>query len=99
MCSRATAPSAPLRPHYDLRCPTRRRGSYAPPCRATFPNHYVKVLAFDASRGWETPRMAYLVHRPAEEPGFGLAREEGPGRTQRYRIVSYAAERPEGERY
>jgi ribulose-bisphosphate carboxylase small chain len=68
-------------------------------CRATFPNHYVKVLAFDASRGWETPRMAYLVHRPAEEPGFGLAREEGPGRTQRYRIVSYAAERPEGERY
>jgi len=68
-------------------------------CRKTFPNHYVRVTAFDATRGWETPRMSYLVHRPAREPGFGLARTEMEGRRIRYRISSYATGRPEGERY
>ena len=68
-------------------------------CRKTFPNHYVRVIAFDSSRGWETPRMSYLVNRPAEEPGFGLAREEAQGRSIRYRISSYATDRPENERY
>jgi ribulose-bisphosphate carboxylase small chain len=68
-------------------------------CRKTFPNHYVRVTSFDATRGWETPRMSYLVHRPAREPGFGLARTEVEGRRIRYRISSYATDRPEGERY
>ena len=68
-------------------------------CRKTFPNHYVRVIAFDSSRGWETPRMSYLVNRPAKEPGFGLAREEAQGRSIRYRISSYATDRPENERY
>jgi len=39
------------------------------------------------------------VHRPAREPGFGLARTEMEGRRIRYRISSYATGRPEGERY
>ena len=68
-------------------------------CRKTFPNHYVRVTAFDATRGWETPRMSYLVNRPKREPGFGLARTEVEGRSIRYRISSYATDRPEGERY
>ena len=68
-------------------------------CRKTFPNHYVRVIAFDSSRGWETPRMSYLVNRPAKEPGFGLSREEAEGRSIRYRISSYATDRPENERY
>ena len=68
-------------------------------CRKTFPNHYVRVIAFDSSRGWETPRMSYLVNRPAKEPGFGLAREEAEGRSIRYRISSYSTDRPENERY
>jgi ribulose-bisphosphate carboxylase small chain len=68
-------------------------------CRKTFPSHYVRVIAFDASRGWETPRMSYLVNRPQKEPGFGLAREEGAGRQIHYRISSYATDKPEGERY
>ncbi len=41
-------------------------------CRKTFPNHYVRVTAFDATRGWETPRMSFIVNRPAHEPGFRL---------------------------
>ena len=55
-------------------------------CRKTFPNHYVRVTAFDATRGWETPRMSFIVNRPAREPGFRLARQEVDGRAVRYTI-------------
>lgn len=68
-------------------------------CRKTFPSHYVRVTAFDSSRGVESPRMSFLVNRPKNEPGFGLTRQEGPGRTIHYTVTSYAANRPEGERY
>lgn len=68
-------------------------------CRAAYPNHYIRVLAFDSARGWETPRMCFIVNRPENEPGFGLARLEADERRIRYTIRSYAADRPEGERY
>ena len=68
-------------------------------CRKTFPRHYVKVNAFDATPGWESLRLSFIVNRPPQEPGFGLEREESAGRVQRYRLRAYAAERPEGERY
>jgi ribulose-bisphosphate carboxylase small chain len=55
-------------------------------CRKTFPGHYVRVTAFDATRGWETPRMSYIVNRPAHEPGFRLQRQEVDGRAVRYTI-------------
>src|ERR1700755_522340 len=65
-------------------------------CRKTFANHYIRVTAFDATRGWEPPRMSCIVNRPAKEPGFGLARQETDGRSIRYRISSYATDKPEG---
>ncbi len=68
-------------------------------CRKTFPNHYVRVTAFDSSQGWETPRMSYIVNRPKKEPGFGLVRQEVDGRQVRYTIHSYATDSPESERY
>jgi len=68
-------------------------------CRKTFPSHYIKVNAFDSTRGRESLRLSFIVGRPAAEPGFGLLREEGPGRSVRYTTRSYATERPEGERY
>jgi len=68
-------------------------------CRAAFSNHYIRVMAFDASRGWETPRMSYIVNRPQREPGFALERQEVDGRQIRYTVRSYAADSPEGERY
>jgi ribulose-bisphosphate carboxylase small chain len=68
-------------------------------CRKTFPNHYIRVTAFDSTRGVESPKMSYIVNRPKVEPGFGLAREESAGRMIRYRISSYATDKPEGERY
>jgi len=68
-------------------------------CRKTFPNCYIRVTAFDSSRGVESPRMSYLVNRPKKEPGFGLVRQEGPGRTVHYTVHSYATDKSEGERY
>lgn len=68
-------------------------------CRKTFPSHYVRITAFDSARGWETPRMSFIVNRPAKEPGFRLIRTEREGRSINYTIESYAADKPEGERY
>jgi len=68
-------------------------------CRKTFPDHYVKVNAFDSTRGWEALRLSFLAHRPRREPGFALVREEGAGRRIHYTTRSYAVERPHGERY
>jgi ribulose-bisphosphate carboxylase small chain len=68
-------------------------------CRKTFPNHYVKVNAFDSAHGWESLRLSFIVHRPKNEPGFALERAEAQGRNIRYTTRAYAAGRPEGERY
>ncbi len=68
-------------------------------CRKAHPDRYVKVNAFDATGGWEAVRLSFIVQRPKEEPGFELQRIEGPGRTQRYALRSYATQRPAGQRY
>jgi len=68
-------------------------------CRKTFPNHYIRVTAFDATRGVESPKMSYIVNRPKSEPGFALVRQEVDGRNVRYTIHAYATDKPEGERY
>jgi ribulose-bisphosphate carboxylase small chain len=68
-------------------------------CRKTFPNHYIRVMAFSSVRGVESPTMSYIVNRPKNEPGFGLVRQETEGRNIRYTIHSYATDKPEGERY
>jgi len=68
-------------------------------CRRAFPGRYVKVNALDATSGWEALRLSFIVQRPADEPGFELTRQEGPGRTQRYGLRGYAAREPAGRRY
>jgi ribulose-bisphosphate carboxylase small chain len=68
-------------------------------CREANPNAYVRVGAFDSTRGWETVRLSFLVQRPAHEPGFRLDRIEGEGRTIRYRLSAYGIDRPPGQRY
>ena len=69
-------------------------------CRKTFPEHYIRVTAFDSTHGTESVVMSFIVNRPKNEPGFRLVRTEEPGRTIRYSIESYAvAAEPEGARY
>jgi ribulose-bisphosphate carboxylase small chain len=67
-------------------------------CRKAFPGYYVRVTAFDSTRGVESLRMSYLVNRPAREPGFNVVRQDRDGRTVGYTIHSYATDRPAGER-
>ncbi len=68
-------------------------------CRKTWPNHYIKVNAFDSSAGWESLRLSFIVNRPKTEPGFRLTRTEGAGRHITYTTQAYGTDRPEGERY
>ncbi|MBQ0945546.1 ribulose bisphosphate carboxylase small subunit [Ideonella sp. 4Y16] len=68
-------------------------------CRETFPQHYIRLMAFDSTRGIESIAMSFIVNRPSTEPGFGLVRQEADGRSIRYTVHSYATDRPEAERY
>lgn len=68
-------------------------------CRKTYPRHYIRVTAFDSTRGWEAPRMSFIVNRPKNERGFRITRQDIDGRAIRYTVHSYATDKPEGERY
>ncbi len=68
-------------------------------CRKAYDDRYIRLSAFDASHGWESVRLSFLINRPADEPGFALERQELGGRSVRYTTRSYAANKPEGARY
>ena len=68
-------------------------------CRKTFPNHYIRLMAFDSTRGIESVAMSFIVNRPANEPGFRLDRQEVHGRSLRYTTHTYATDKPENQRY
>ena len=68
-------------------------------CRAAFPQHYIRLMAFDSTRGVESIAMSFIVNRPENEPGFGLQRQEIQGRMVHTTVRGYANDRPEGERY
>ena len=68
-------------------------------CRKSFPNRYIRLMAFDSTRGVESITMSFIVNRPTNEPGFGLVRQEAEGRTIRYTVHSYATDHPECQRY
>jgi ribulose-bisphosphate carboxylase small chain len=68
-------------------------------CREAHPSSYVKLLAYDSSRGRQTTALSFIVHRPAPEPGFRLDRTEARDRVMRYRLHAYATDAPAGARY
>ncbi len=55
-------------------------------CRKAFPQHFVRLMAFDSTRGVESIVMSLIVNRPEVEPGFVLARQEGSARRVRYTL-------------
>lgn len=67
-------------------------------CRKSFPNHYIRLMAFDSTRNIESIAMSIIVNRPTVEPGFMLERQEINGRSLRYTTRSYITNKPEGER-
>ena len=68
-------------------------------CRQAYPNHYIRLNAYDASLGRQTTALSFIVNRPAAEPGFRLERAERANRTIGYTTHSYAVDRPAGRRY
>ena len=68
-------------------------------CRQQNSNVYIKVNAFDNTRGVESCVLSFLINRPSYEPGFRLVRSEDISRNQKYSFHSYATDKPEGSRY
>ncbi|MHB8347788.1 MAG: ribulose bisphosphate carboxylase small subunit [Acidiferrobacterales bacterium] len=68
-------------------------------CRKAYPHHYIRLSAFDSTRGTESVKLSFIVNRPKNEPGFSLVRQEVDGRRIHYTLNSYATNQPEGERY
>jgi hypothetical protein len=67
-------------------------------CREAYPNHYIRVNAYDASRGRQTTALQFIVDRPQDEPCFRLERQESHDRSIRYTLHPYAAEQPHGQK-
>lgn len=53
-------------------------------CRKANENAYIRIQAFDNTRGFETVVMSFIVNRPADEPSFHMTRTDVDGRSQRY---------------
>jgi ribulose-bisphosphate carboxylase small chain len=68
-------------------------------CRKAYPDRYIRVTAYDARFGRQTTALAFIVNRPADEPGFRLDRQEDADRQIRYTMRPYATDRPAGMRY
>ena len=53
-------------------------------CRKAHPDVYIRLNAFDSTRGWETVRMSFIVNRPKVEPRLEMSRTDTRGRSQTY---------------
>ena len=53
-------------------------------CRKAHPESYIRIQAFDNTRGFETVMMSFIVNRPEVEPTFHMQRTDVDGRSQRY---------------
>jgi ribulose-bisphosphate carboxylase small chain len=55
--------------------------------REAFPEHYIKLIAYDPTYGRQTTALSFIVNRPTVERPFRLDRIQGPGRVNSYRLV------------
>jgi ribulose-bisphosphate carboxylase small chain len=53
-------------------------------CRKAYPDSYIRVNAFDSTRGFETVTMSFMVNRPKIEPKIDMTRTDIRGRSQHY---------------
>jgi ribulose-bisphosphate carboxylase small chain len=79
-------------PMFDLRDPAGVMQELKA-CRAEHGDEYIKILAFDSKKGWESVRLSFIVNRPKYEPGFELVRQETVGRQIRYTLRSHSTTR------
>jgi ribulose-bisphosphate carboxylase small chain len=57
-------------------------------CREAHPEHYVKLIAYDARRGRQTTALSFIVGRPPVETGFRAERADVHDRVMRYRLAA-----------
>lgn len=57
-------------------------------CRKVYGDRYIRLSGFDASHGWESVRISFIVNRPVRETEFVLERQEVAGRGLRYATVT-----------
>jgi len=55
--------------------------------REAFPEAYIKVIAYDATRGRQTSALSFIVNRPTVEHGFKIERTDDRDRVQRYQFT------------
>jgi ribulose-bisphosphate carboxylase small chain len=68
-------------------------------CRNLHPHYYIRVSAYDRTKGRQTIGLSFIVNRPLSDPGFGLTRQETHDRVMRYTSRNYATDKPQGERF
>jgi len=75
-------------PHFDVKVEdTENIMREVRASREAFPEHYIKVIAYDPTRGRQTTALAIFVNRPSVEKPFFLDRIQGPGRTNSFRLA------------
>ncbi|MHB1090564.1 MAG: ribulose bisphosphate carboxylase small subunit [Ilumatobacteraceae bacterium] len=85
-------------PMFDLASPGPLMDALAA-CREANPGLYIRIAAFDSTKGWESLRLLFIAQRPDAEPGFFMERAYGPGRSIRYSARPYSTNQPPGMRY
>ena len=68
-------------------------------CRKAYPNHYIKLVAYDASLGRQSSMLSFILNRPEQEPGYRVVRQESNDRVVRYTVEAYAHQDAIGRRY
>jgi len=63
-------------------------------CRKAAPHAYIRVGAYDRSKGRQTLALSFIVNRPPDDPGFALARQDAHDRVMRYSLQSVATNKP-----
>ncbi|MHA6262597.1 ribulose bisphosphate carboxylase small subunit [Arenibacterium sp. CAU 1754] len=53
-------------------------------CRKVHGDSYIRMQAFEDTRGFETVMMSFIVNRPKDEPRIHMQRTEHEGRSQKY---------------
>jgi ribulose-bisphosphate carboxylase small chain len=55
--------------------------------REAFPESYIKLIAYDPTRGRQTSALSFIVNRPTVETSFRLDRIQGAGRVNSFRLI------------
>ena len=53
-------------------------------CRKAHGDAYIRINAFDDTRGFESVMISFIVNRPANEPKIDMRRTDVGGRSQTY---------------